>query len=246
MQQTKFGKPPHRLETSLEAVKLERSQSGSPLDHTMADVTEPTAAYSYLPTSNGISRKPTPVRTQTFHDYRSIPMPHQYSGETAMEAFQSPTSLGSPDSYAQFSQPGSIHSQTMYLHQSRYNSYPQPPRVHDVRLDDPLKVSQQVHDISPSISSFPNSAEPLSAHESQFSMDSTNSEDQLQNYLSPAPVAQAQYHEPQANLIQNLRFNMPITNYGGNYGLVPDLYTEFKPEEDYVGYALPSDRVQGL
>lgn len=241
MQQTKFGKPPHRLETSLEVVKLERSQSGSPIDHTMADAPEPTAAYSYIPTSNGVSRKPPPVRTQTFHDYRSIPMPHQYSGETAVETFQSPTSLGSPDSYAQFSpQPGSIHSQTMYLHQSRYNTYPQPPRVHDVRLDDPLQVSQQqVTDISPSISSFPNSVEPLSAHESQFSMDRTNSEDQLQSYLSPAPVAQAQYHEPQANLIQNLRFNMPITTYVGNY----DWY---KPEEDYPGYALPSDRVQGL
>lgn len=248
VQQTKFGKPPHRLETALEAVKLERATSGSPLDHSMTDVADPISAYPYLTTSNGIGSKPPPVRTPTLHDYRSIPMSHQYSGESAMETFQSPTSLGSPDSYAQFSsQSGSIHSPGIYLHQPRYNTYPHPPRVHDIRLDDPLQVSQQqTTEVPPAISHFPNSSEPLSAHESQFSMDTTSPEDQLQNYMSPVSMPQAQYQQAQTNMIEHDRYQMPVTNCLGNFGPVPDWYANIKPAETYPGYDLPSDRVQGF
>ena len=243
VQQPKFGKPPQRLETSVEAVKLERSSSSSPLDHPMPDVTDPTAVYSYIPTSNGAGRKPPPVRTHTLQAFHGLPT-SQYSIESPMETFQSPTSLGSPDTYAQFSsQPGSIHSQSMYLSQPRYNTYPQPPRVHDIRLDDPLQVVQPTNDVSPPMSQYPNGAEPLSAQDSRFAMDTTP-EDQLQSYLSPVSVSQAHYQEPQADLA-NLRYHtMTMNNYPSGFGPVPDWYTNIKPEETWPGYDLPSDRVQ--
>ena len=246
-QPTKFGKPPHRLEASAEAVKLERSSSSSPLDHPMTDVTDPAAVYSYMPTATGASRKPPPVRTQALQAYHGLPL-SQYSNGSPMEAFQSPTSLGSPDTYAQFpSQPGSIHSQNMYLSQPRYNTYPQPPRVHDIRLDDPLQIAQQAtNDVSPSMSQFPNSAEPLSAQDTRFAID-TSSDDKLQNYLSPISVSQDHYQDPQANMIANLRFHpMAMNNYPSSFGPVPDWYTNIKPEETWPGYNLPSDRVQDI
>ena len=248
VQQPKFGKPPHRLEASVEAVKLERSSSSSPLDHPMTDVTDPSAVY-YIPTSNGASRKPPPVRTQALQAYHGLPIAHQYSNESPMETFQSPTSLGSPDAYAQFpSQPGSIHSQSMYLSQPRYNTYPQPPRVHDIRLDDPLQITQQqTNDVSPSMSQYPNGAEPLSAQDNRFTMDTSPSEDKLQTYLSPVSVSQAHYQDPQANMIANLRFHpMTMNGYPSGFGPVPDWYTNIKPEETWPGYDLPSDRVQGV
>ena len=246
VQQAKFGKPPQRLESSVEAVKLERSSSGSPLDHPMTDVTDPTAVYSYIPTPSGASRKPPPVRTQTLQAYHGLPAP-QYPNDSPMETFQSPTSLGSPDAYAQFSsQPGSIHSQSMYLGQPRYNTYPQPPRVHDIRLDDPLQVAHPTTDVSPSMSQFPNGAEPLSAQDNRFAMDTTP-EDQLQNYISPVSVTQAHYQEPQTHMIANLRFHpMTMNSYPSSFGPVPDWYTNIKPEETWPGYDLPSDRVQGF
>ena len=250
VQQTKgFGRPPHRLDTSLGGVKLERSSSGSPLGRSMADVSDPIAACSYMPTSNGISRKPPPVRTQTLQEYRSVPMSHQYPNENGMETFQSPTSLGSPDGYAPFpSQPGNIHSSSMYLHQPRYNSYPHPPRVHDILLDDPLHISQPPStDVSPSMSQFPNSAESLSAQDGRFAMDVTTSEEGLQGYLSPIAGTQAQFQEPHTNMIDSLRFQMPVNNYPCTYGPAPEWYTNIKPEETWPGDdPLPEARLQGF
>ena len=174
-------------------------------------------------------------------------MSHQYSNDSPMETFQSPTSLGSPDVYAQFpSQPGSVQSPNVYLHQPRYNTYPQPPRVHDIRLDDPMQVTQQQVNGLPSLGPYIDSAEPMSAQQSRYTMDSSTAEDQLQGYLSPLPIPTSRYQEAHGGMIEDLRYHMPSTNYPGAFEPVPEWYSRIKPEETWPGYELPSDRMQGF
>ena len=236
VQQTKFGKHPHRLETNLEAIKLERSSSSSPGNPSM---TNPISTLPYIPTSNGISRKPPPVRTQTLQDYRSIPMSHQFSSGSPMETFQSPTSLGSPDAYAQFpSQPGSAHSQTIFLQQPRYNTYPQPPRVHDIRLDDPMQMTHSPSGGVDSMAQFPDSNAPLSAQSGRYALETPTSDDQLQHYLNSVSVPQTRFLEPQPSMMDDITYQVSMTN-----GPVPEWYTNIKPEETWPGYDLPNDRI---
>ena len=247
VQHTQFGKP-HRLDTTIENAKLERSCTGSPSNQSMTDVTDPMAAYPYIPNSNSINRKPPPVHTQTLQEYRSIPMSQQYSNDSPMDTFQSPTSLGSPDVYGHFpSQPGTVQSPSIYLQQPRYNAYTQPPRVHDIRLDDPMQVvQQQAHGLPLSSYADNDHIEPMSAQQSRFGIDASTAEDQFQNYLSPVSVTQARYTEPQGGIIEDLHYQMPPTTYPGAFGQAPDWYKNIKPEETWPGYELPSDRMQSF
>ena len=235
------GKLARRLETSLESIKLERSSSSSPtLDRSMTD---PVTSYQYVQTPEGISRKPPPLRTSMPQEYRSVPMDHQYSNDTSAETFQSPQAVTSPSSYAHFSPvPSDIRQHPMYVQQPRYSTYPQ-PRVHDIDLDDTMMTSQHSNVGTPSIGHFPNGAEPMSTQPSQYSMGAPTIQEQLHAYANPVPVQQQQYPDAQAGLIEDLRYQMPITNYPAYGTPVPEWYTNIKPEETWPGYSLPSDRV---
>jgi len=243
--------PPHqngrlarRLESSLESIKLERSSSSSPARD--RSITDPIASYHYVRTPEGISRKPPPLRTSMPQEYRSVPMGHQYSNDTSIETYQSPVAMTSPSSYAHFSPVSSdIRQQHMYVQQPRYSTYPQ-PRVHDINLDDAMSTSQHSNAGTPSSGHFPNGTEPLSAQQGQYSLGAPAAQDQLQAYSSPVSCAmqQQQYQNAHAGLIEDLRYQMPITSYPAYGTPVPDWYTNIKPEETWPGYSLPSDRVQ--
>ncbi len=248
VQQTRY--PPHqngrlarRLESSLESIKLERSSSSSPAgDRSIAD---PVASYQYVRTPNGISRKPPPLRTSMPQEYRSVPMDHQYSNDTSIETYRSPVAMSSPSSYAHFSPVSSdIRQQPMYVPQPRYNTYPQ-PRVHDINLDDAMSTSPHSNAGTPSVGHFPTGAEPLSAHQSHYSLGAPAAQDQLRAYTSPVSCAvqQHQYQDAHAGLIEDLSYQMPITSYPAYGTPVPEWYTNIKPEETWPGYELPSNRL---
>lgn len=248
VQQTRY--PPHqngrlarRLESSLESIKLERSSSSSPAGD--RSLTDPVASYHYVRTPDGISRKPPPLRTSMPQEYRSVPMDHQYSNDTSIETYQSPVAMTSPSSYAHFSPVSSdIRQPPMYVQQPRYNTYPQ-PRVHDINLDDAMSTPQHSNAGTPSIGHFPTGAEPLSAHPSHYSLGAPAAQDQLRAYTSPVSCAvqQQQYHDAHAGLIEDLRFQMPVTNYSAYVTPVPEWYTNIKPEETWPGDLLPNERI---
>lgn len=248
VQQTRYpphqnGRPARRLESSLESIKLERSSSSSPAGD--RSIMDPVASYHYVRMPDGISRKPPPLRTSMPQEYRSVPMDHQYSNDTSIEAYQSPVAMTSPSSYAHFSPVSSdIRQPPMYVQHPRYNTYPQ-PRVHDINLDDAMSTSQHSNAGTPSISNFPTGAEPLSAHQSHYSLGASTAQDQLRAYTSPVSCAvqQQQYHDAHVGLIQDLRYEMPITSYPAYATPVPEWYTNIKPEETYPGDLLPNDRI---
>lgn len=244
VQQTQFpqpGNPARCLESPLEAIKLERSTSDSPPFN--RSITDPASSYQYVQRPNGAVRKPPPLRTAIPHDFRSVPMEHQYSNDTNMDTFQSPQTVTTPN-YSQISPDTNSfnNSAGMYVQPQRYNTFPQ-PRVHDIHLDDSMSVSQKSNAGTPSVGHFPNGAEPMSAQASPFNMGGALSE-QLQAYASMVPVQQQQFTEQQTGLMDDLRYQMPMANYPPYGGLpVPDWYTNIKPEETWPGYSLPSDRV---
>ena len=239
--------PPHlnskiarRLEASIDSIKLERSSSSSPTaDRPMSDAI---TSYQYIPSSGSMSRKPPPLRTSMAQEYRSIPMDHQYSTDTSVDTYHSPHHMTSPSSYAPFSPVASdIRQQPLYISHQRCNTYPQ-PRVHDINLDDAMSTSQHSNAGTPSLSNFPHGAEPLSAQSSQFSIGPQTIQDQLQAFSSPVSMHPQHYPDAQAGLIEDLRYQMPITSYPAYGTPMPDWYPNIKPEETWPGYSLPSDR----
>lgn len=249
VQQTRY--PPHqngklarRLESSLESIKLERSSSGSPTaDRTMTD---PVTSYQYVQTTEGIIRKPPPLRTSMAQEFRSVPLDHQYSNETSIETYRSPHNVASPSSYTPFSPVGSdIRQQPLYVTQQRCNTFPQ-PRVHDINLDDAMSTGQHSNVGTPSIGHFPNGTEPLSAQSNLFSMGTSAIQEQFQTYSSPASMQPPQFQDTHAGLIEDLRFQMPITSYPAYGTPMPDWYPNVKPAETWPGYELPSERVHEL
>lgn len=245
VQQSKYGHHPggklaRRLDSSMDRIKLERSSSSSPtLNRSMTD---PVTSYQYIPTSEGMSRKPPPLRTSLPQEYRSVPMDHQYSNDTGIETYQSPQAIASPGSYAQFSPVSSdIRQQPMYVQQPRYNNFPQ-PRVHDINLDEAMTTPQHSSVGTPSNGHFPTGAEPMSAQPSQYSMGTPTVQEQLQQaYANPVPVHH-QYHDAQAGLIEDLTYQLPITGYPAYGTAASDWY--IKPEEAYADFRMPSERIQ--
>ena len=236
------GKLARRLESTL-SIKLERSSSNSPtIDRSM---TEPVSSYQYVQTPEVIGRKPPPLRTSMAQEYRSVPMDHQYSNDTNIEAYQSPHTMTSPGSYAPFSPVSSdLRQQPLYVTQLRSHTFPQ-PRVHEINLDDAMSTSQHSNVGTPSLGHFPNGAEPMSAPPSQYSMGTPTLQEQFQ-YSSPVSVQQQHYPDPQAGLVEDLRYQMPITTYPAFGTPMPDWYSNIKPEETWPGFSLPSDRVHQL
>lgn len=239
VQQTQFPhqrNPASRLGSPLGAIKIERASSGSPqLDRS---VTDPLSSYNYVSRSTGNGRKPPPLQSTNL-DFRSVPMEHQYSSDTNMDSFHSPQSMTSP-SYTQFSSDtNSLNSAGLYPQQPRYSTFAQ-PRVHDIHLDDGMSISIKSNAGTPSMASFPNGPEVTSAQTSPFNLDNAS---QLQAYASPVSVAHQHYNDQSMSLIEDLRYQMPMTNYPAYVTAAPEWYTNIKPEETWPGYSLPSERL---